>query len=210
MSYDVLKYHVVTTLPGAEARQNRMREQFKKLDPNFEDINFYYSMRTRQNKMRVTGSKCGYKCTHRYFRANTGWIGCVCGLLGALNIARMNKWPYVFVFEDDVVFDNRFQFKLDTYTKDDVYPVTLLGYCQRSAPKSGKFISPIGKIYISGGYAFLIQSSIYEILMSVLNSNDTIYVRDTFFYDDKLEGKCGIMNNGIVSIAPEGRYSNIY
>ena len=180
MEYDVLKYHLVTTLINSQQRIFHIQNEFRKLSNNPEfKVNFYYGLNT--TRLSIIPQNNYFD---KYYQIrNTGFIGCVSSLLGCINYAKMMNWPYLFVFEDDIrfVYDSN---KINKYIDDELdYKMLVLGYRNRFSMKEyNQYLCTPRKYFpIYGGYAYLINSSYYDFMIQKIN-DDLIMARDHIYF----------------------------
>ena len=220
MYYDVLKYHIVTTLFRSQDRQNSISNEFKKLsdDNNFK-VNFYYSLdcknyqkfKIENNVFNISQNYKKINSIHKindfgrikYLKENPGWLGCTSGFLGAINIAKILNWPYLFVFEDDITFNTDFIPKFNFYmSKISNYNVIVIDrletFTKHSKHESeNEFFYKINH-HIFGGHAFLINQNYYDFLIDQLNKEDNILARDQFYLEN--DDKIYLLKNKIIRI----------
>ena len=192
MQYDILKYHLVTTLNDSKERINNVTNEFRKLsnDPEFK-VNFYYGLKTtRIDSINIDDSKIidynnkKYNELFRkqsknynfyYVRKRLGWMGCVSSFLGCINYAKIMNWPYLFVFEDDIRFVDDFNKIINEYLSNiNDYKVIILDHREMTDTKNPPH-EPINnyflkiKHYCLGGHAFLINQKYYQNLIDLIN-----------------------------------------
>ena len=180
--FDVLKYHLVTTLPKSINRRNYIQHQFQKLsnNPNFK-VNFYYGLDSTRIKIDKYNNFSG---PTSYYTNYPGFIGCVSALLGCVNYAKIMNWPYLFVFEDDMYLDANFYDKINEYVKETLdYKMILLGYMKKGMLKEFNnylYKPTLGMVY--GGYGYLINSKYYDWVINEINNLSTIKCRDHIYF----------------------------
>ena len=205
MKYDCKKYHIVTTLFNSEKRRYDLEHQ-----PYFQNssINYYYAYKTGildkfliidNNRHIFDKNTCWYyekknSMWDKYMLEYTGWLGCVCGFLGAINIAKILNWPYLFVFEDDIILDKNFDTVVNIALQNsDNFLCVLLYYHQYRHPiekytKKNLYLYQIDNYVGDSGAAYLINSSYYDTLIDILTNKKEIQSRDSWynFYQDNI------------------------
>lgn len=198
MKYDILKYHIVTTLPDSTSRQENITDNFKKLSKNDDfKVNFYYGWYTKNKfyiKLPITNVIYNCKHFHSYFEKCSGFLGCVQSLLGALNFVKLNNWPYAFILEDDVNIDPMINLKINKYINEDFdYKLLLLGWDIYPEPGSftivNNYLKRSKSARVHGGYGFLIKQENYDWLINRINGEkvscrDVSYLNNKFLLDD--------------------------
>ena len=232
MYYDVLKYHLVTTLLSNDCddRHYEITKEFQKLsnNPDFK-VNFYYGLNsTRFCKFNIEQDKIISNKFHRFFHnecirktyqvhrcsyitEKCGWVGCLTSLLGCINYSKIMNWPYLFVFEDDVKFYPIFQKYLNeaiNFIND--YQIILLDHIEdfkKNHNKINDYFSNISN-YIRGGHAYLINSDYYDDIITWINECDIILNRDTLYlYHPE---KVFLLNNKICTLSKNSTTSIIH
>lgn len=115
---------------------------------------------------------------------NPGWIGCSKSHLGAVQLAKANRWRRVLILEDDVEWYNfrRGYQKLQQLIKLPNWDVCLLGgwYCDVEAPRIKASICAHAYIVNSHYYNTLIQNY-QEGIEKRLKSESDMYNIDTYW-----------------------------
>lgn len=208
-----IKYHIVTTLISSSDRIENIQKEFKKFKIN---PNFYWSYNSKIiNKIDVDFSKLN-KISHdrTYIPNNTGWIGCETGLLGAINIAKILNWPYLFVFEDDITIHPKFNELMNQYVAENLnYSMILLGYNQSIKNTKNNYLFTFNDMYISGGYGYLINQNYYDFFIDKINNPDCIQVRDQIYFKyfslDKSIDNVYLLSNKLIMLNELNEKSNI-
>lgn len=180
--FDVLKYHLVTTLPKSINRQNYIQCQFQQLSNSSDfKVNFYYGLDSTRIKIDNHNNFSG---PSNYYINYPGFIGCISALLGCVNYAKIMNWPYLFVFEDDVYLDANFYDKINKYVDEMLdYKMILLGYMKKGMLKEFNdylYKPTLGMVY--GGYGYLINSKYYDWVINEINNLSTIKCRDHIYF----------------------------
>ena len=227
MYYDVLKYHLVTTLEKAIDRQQNVTNEFRKLSNNPEfKVNFYYGLNTtRLQCFNISRNKAiisdlnyrklvpvPFQVTRQQYIANKcGWMGCVSSLLGCINYAKMMNWPYLFVFEDDICLYSNFTNHINiamNFCPD--YTIVLLDHTKYFRNKTYQPVNEyFNKInhYINGGHAYLINSKYYDTIISWINNKNVILNRDVLYL--RFNDKIYLLNKKICSLTGFAKRSAI-
>lgn len=115
MKFDILNYHIVTSETNHIIQQKEFRDSFY----------FHFgknpNMYIGYNSGRISSITPDDECLEGHsvedqkeIQFRTEWIGRCDSFLGAINMANINKWPYVFVFDDTAHLCDDFQTKVDS------------------------------------------------------------------------------------------------
>lgn len=179
MNWDIGKYHLVSILLDNHPRYF-FNESYKHLTSN--SLKLYYAYKTSK-KFRIHHNPYGETNNNRnYFCEKTGWIGCVSSFYGMIQYAKMNNWPYIFCFEDDLLINPRASQIINERLDKNFQGILLLSYNQTKRRRHCDNITRLSiNEYVSGGYAMLITKHLYDKILILLNNCNVPPYRDTFY-----------------------------
>lgn len=203
--YDVCKYHIVTTLYDSYDRQQKCKETISSIYPNFDGkVNFYYSSKTNNKKFKFLNVFDNYLCDQMSIDMynRPGSYGCSTSYLYSIRLAKSLDWPYVFIFEDDILINSEIR-NLKYYvdnTNYDFYFI-VLGYWGKKL--KFKKINDYFKLYsrgqIGGGHDMFIPKKSYDILLNILYKK--LFIRDGLYTIPLFQPKILYPNIKMVSLS---------
>lgn len=121
------------------------------------------------------------------------WLGCSFGHYMAITMAKQNNWPYVIIFEDDVVFVDDFKNKIQEIWESlpDNFETFVFGYDVVNMAKINSDQKLYNKLLYNGAgfkycgaHSYIVNENAYD---KVLNLLDDMYVADVAINNNSLK-----------------------
>lgn len=119
-----------------------------------------------------------------YCEKSPYWLGCSFGHYMAISMAKNNNWPYVIIFEDDVVFTRDIvkNMQLRWETLPDDFDTFVFGYDVKNMLKFQPFPKSFNNLVYygdgfkyCGAHSYIVNACAYDKMLNLL---DNMYVAD--------------------------------
>ena len=113
------------------------------------------------------------------YEEEIGLVGCAKSHIKCLEIAKEKKWPFVCIFEDDVVFINSYKVidKINKYINYD-YDVLYIGAWLRNNKYKIIYEDLLKVDYTCCLHAYIVKNHYYDILLNNLNEGLQLKLSD--------------------------------